>query len=65
MLTLQFLSSRPSSPVPFRPKRSNTNDLPSPASSPGKSDDGNQNGNKGVEESPLVSRLEASVNGAH
>ncbi|KAK3209319.1 hypothetical protein GRF29_69g1404200 [Pseudopithomyces chartarum] len=56
-----FLSSRPSSPVPFRPKRSNTNDLPSPGSSPGRTRDDN----KDVDASPLVTRLEASVNGTH
>jgi hypothetical protein len=30
----QFLSSRPSTPIPFRPKRSNTLDLSSPELSP-------------------------------
>ncbi len=31
---LQFLSSRPSTPIPFRPKRSNTNSLSSVDFSP-------------------------------
>ncbi|KAF2873933.1 hypothetical protein BDV95DRAFT_487787 [Massariosphaeria phaeospora] len=44
-----FLSSRPSTPIPFRPKRSNTLNIPSPESSPRRS--------------PLVNRLEATVNG--
>ncbi|KAH7128288.1 hypothetical protein B0J11DRAFT_266712 [Dendryphion nanum] len=52
-----FLSSRPSTPIPFRPKRSNTMEIPSPESSPkGKRASG--------EGSPLVNRLEASVNGS-
>ncbi|ORY13397.1 hypothetical protein BCR34DRAFT_599931 [Clohesyomyces aquaticus] len=59
-----FLSSRPSTPIPFRPKRSNTMDIPSPDSSPtavarghGREKENDTNG------SPLVQRLEASVNG--
>ncbi|KAF2183657.1 2-isopropylmalate synthase [Zopfia rhizophila CBS 207.26] len=52
-----FLSSRPSTPIPFRPKRSNTMEIPSPESSPTiRAKEGG---------SPLVSRLEASVDGAH
>ncbi|KAF2265233.1 2-isopropylmalate synthase [Lojkania enalia] len=50
-----FLSSRPSTPIPFRPKRSNTMDIPSPESSPKLSSK--------TEGSPLVNRLEAQVNG--
>ncbi|KAF2727090.1 2-isopropylmalate synthase [Polyplosphaeria fusca] len=53
-----FLSSRPSTPIPFRPKRSNTMDIPSPDSSPrarGRRESGGS--------SPLINRLEASVNG--
>ncbi|KAF2120312.1 2-isopropylmalate synthase [Lophiotrema nucula] len=49
-----FLSSRPSTPIPFRPKRSNTIEIPSPESSPRQKAEGG---------SPLVNRLEASVNG--
>ncbi|ORY00088.1 2-isopropylmalate synthase LeuA, allosteric domain-containing protein [Clohesyomyces aquaticus] len=66
-----FLSSRPSTPIPFRPKRSNTMDIPSPESSPtavarghghrGEKEKENENEANG---SPLVQRLEASVNGA-
>ncbi|KAH7071768.1 hypothetical protein FB567DRAFT_210272 [Paraphoma chrysanthemicola] len=46
-----FLNSRPSTPIPFRPKRSNTLDIPSPAASPTRSN--------------LVDKLEAAVNGEH
>lgn len=52
-----FLSSRPSTPIPFRPKRSNTNEIPSPDSSPRRE--------RAQQGSPLVNRLEASVNGVH
>jgi 2-isopropylmalate synthase len=48
----QFLSSRPSTPIPFRPKRSNTIDIPSPENSP--------TGEKGQ---TVVEKLEAQVNG--
>ncbi|KAF2641788.1 2-isopropylmalate synthase [Massarina eburnea CBS 473.64] len=51
-----FLSSRPSTPIPFRPKRSNTLDIPSPETSP-------REKNKVFQSSPLVNRLEESVNG--
>ncbi|KAF1995594.1 2-isopropylmalate synthase [Amniculicola lignicola CBS 123094] len=54
-----FLSSRPSTPIPFRPKRSNTMDIPSLESSPRHKKDGSN----GHIQSPLVSKLEASVNG--
>ncbi|KAI4697441.1 uncharacterized protein J4E84_000571 [Alternaria hordeiaustralica] len=37
-----FLSSRPTTPIPFRPKRSNTLEIPSPDSSPTRN--GKQNG---------------------
>ncbi|KAF2828266.1 2-isopropylmalate synthase [Ophiobolus disseminans] len=47
-----FLSSRPSTPIPFRPKRSNTLEIPSPESSP-----------THRERSPLVDTLEKAVNG--
>jgi len=56
-----FLSSRPSTPVPFRPKRSNTLDISSPEQSPQSSPKSKTREYGG---SPLVSRLEASVNGA-
>ncbi|OAL04707.1 2-isopropylmalate synthase [Phaeosphaeriaceae sp. SRC1lsM3a] len=46
-----FLSSRPSTPIPFRPKRSNTLEIPSPEASPER---------KG---SSVVEKLEAQVNG--
>ena len=61
---MQFLASRPSTPIPFRPKRSDTLDIPgaslngSPlrqAQSAGKGE-GQQNGN-------VVDKLEAMVNG--
>ncbi|KAF2469728.1 2-isopropylmalate synthase [Lindgomyces ingoldianus] len=55
-----FLSSRPSTPIPFRPKRSNTMDIPSPDSSPTRQAYANTPSSGG---SPLVQRLEASVNG--
>ncbi|KAF2274763.1 2-isopropylmalate synthase [Westerdykella ornata] len=45
-----FLSSRPTTPIPFRPKRSNTMEIPSPESSPKESSD-------------VVARLEAAVDG--
>ncbi|KAF1838539.1 2-isopropylmalate synthase [Decorospora gaudefroyi] len=50
-----FLSSRPTTPIPFRPKRSNTIDIPSPESSPTRAE--KQSG------STLVDKLEAAVNG--
>lgn len=53
---LQFLSSRPSTPIPFRPKRSNTIDIPSPESSPSRNE---------PKRSTLVDTLEAAVNGDH
>lgn len=55
---MQFLSSRPSTPIPFRPKRSNTLDIPGIESSPlrnGESAD-KQNGT-------VVDKLEAMVSG--
>jgi len=51
-----FLSSRPTTPIPFRPKRSNTLEIPSPDSSPTRN--GKQNG------STIVDKLEAAVNGS-
>ncbi|KAH7390006.1 hypothetical protein BKA66DRAFT_526922 [Pyrenochaeta sp. MPI-SDFR-AT-0127] len=51
-----FLSSRPSTPIPFRPKRSNTHDIPSPQSSPRIQEQ---------KRSTLVDKLEAAVNGEH
>jgi len=54
--TSQFLSSRPTTPIPFRPKRSNTLEIPSPDSSPTRN--GKQNG------STIVDKLEAAVNGS-
>lgn len=51
-----FLSSRPSTPIPFRPKRSNTVDIPSPESSPRIQEQ---------KRSTLVDTLEAAVNGEH
>jgi 2-isopropylmalate synthase len=56
LIVLQFLSSRPSTPIPFRPKRSNTIDIPSPDSSPKESP-------KESERSSVVDKLEAAVNG--
>ncbi|RYO43134.1 2-isopropylmalate synthase [Alternaria arborescens] len=47
-----FLSSRPTTPIPFRPKRSNTLEIPSPESSPSRK-----------EGSTIVDKLEAAVNG--
>ncbi|KAF2714931.1 2-isopropylmalate synthase [Pleomassaria siparia CBS 279.74] len=55
-----FLSSRPSTPIPFRPKRSDTLDSHSPDPSAPSSPRGKE---KEYESSPLISRLEASVNG--
>jgi 2-isopropylmalate synthase len=49
----QFLSSRPTTPIPFRPKRSDTIDIPSPESSPT------------AKESNVVNTLEKAVNGNH
>ncbi|KAL5115498.1 2-isopropylmalate synthase (Alpha-isopropylmalate synthase) (Alpha-IPM synthetase) [Pleosporales sp. CAS-2024a] len=46
-----FLSSRPSTPIPFRPKRSNTLEIPSPGSSPSRKE-------------TVVEKLEKQVNGA-
>ena len=59
----QFLSSRPSTPIPFRSKRSNTLDLSSPELSPLRP--------SGTPESRsdsaghLVAHLEARVDGTH
>ena len=59
----QFLSSRPSTPIPFRPKRSNTLDLSSPELSPLRP--------SGTPESRsdsaghLVAHLETRVDGTH
>jgi 2-isopropylmalate synthase len=50
-----FLSSRPTTPIPFRPKRSNTLEIPSPESSPLRNDK--------QEGSTIVDKLEAAVNG--
>ncbi|KAF2011078.1 2-isopropylmalate synthase [Aaosphaeria arxii CBS 175.79] len=50
-----FLSSRPTTPIPFRPKRSDTLDIPNGDLSP--------KDHKPANGSPLVQRLEASVNG--
>ncbi|RAR02641.1 2-isopropylmalate synthase [Stemphylium lycopersici] len=49
-----FLSSRPTTPIPFRPKRSNTLEIPSPDSSPSRNDKAN---------GTIVDKLEAAVNG--
>lgn len=54
-----FLSSRPSTPIPFRPKRSNTLEIPSPDSSPKEKE-------KEVEKeakASIANKLEASVAG--
>jgi len=51
---IQFLSSRPSTPIPFRPKRTSL-ELPHKEWSPKKE--------REYQGSPLVNRLEASVNG--
>lgn len=54
-----FLSSRPSTPIPFRPKRSNTLEIPSPDSSPKEKE-------KEVEKeakASIADKLEASVAG--
>jgi 2-isopropylmalate synthase len=53
----QFLSSRPSTPIPFRPKRSNTIEIPSPESSPTREE------KKKKKKSTLVDTLEKAVNG--
>lgn len=50
-----FLSSRPTTPIPFRPKRSNTLEIPSPESSPTNKEKANG--------STIVDKLEAAVNG--
>jgi len=52
-----FLSSRPTTPIPFRPKRSNTLEIPSPASSPTRTA-------KQANGSTIVDKLEAAVNGS-
>ncbi|EDU43591.1 2-isopropylmalate synthase [Pyrenophora tritici-repentis Pt-1C-BFP] len=51
-----FLSSRPSTPIPFRPKRSNTLEIPSPNSSPTRT-------GKQANGSSIVDKLEAAVSG--
>ncbi|EMD58605.1 hypothetical protein COCSADRAFT_185654 [Bipolaris sorokiniana ND90Pr] len=51
-----FLSSRPTTPIPFRPKRSNTLEIPTPGSSP-THDSKKENGPS------VVDKLEAAVNG--
>jgi 2-isopropylmalate synthase len=61
MRLLQFLSSRPTTPIPFRPKRSNTMEIPSPDSSPKTN---GTNGTNGTKHS-IVDTLEAVVNGDH
>ena len=52
----QFLSSRPTTPIPFRPTRSNTLEIPSPESSPTHTET-RANG------ATIVDKLEAAVNG--
>ncbi|XP_014554173.1 hypothetical protein COCVIDRAFT_18059 [Bipolaris victoriae FI3] len=51
-----FLSSRPTTPIPFRPKRSNTLEIPTPGSSP-------THGSKKENGASVVDKLEAAVNG--
>ncbi|EOA85509.1 2-isopropylmalate synthase (Alpha-isopropylmalate synthase) (Alpha-IPM synthetase) [Exserohilum turcicum] len=51
-----FLSSRPTTPIPFRPKRSNTLEIPSPESSPTHKE-------KRANGATIVDKLEAAVNG--
>ncbi|CAE7031266.1 hypothetical protein P3342_006589 [Pyrenophora teres f. teres] len=52
-----FLSSRPTTPIPFRPKRSNTLEIPSPNSSPTRT-------GKQANGSSIVDKLEAAVSGS-
>ncbi|KAF2757132.1 2-isopropylmalate synthase [Pseudovirgaria hyperparasitica] len=57
-----FLSSRPSTPVPFRPRRSNTQDITPPDLSPVLPKDAPANGPDAP--STIVSKLESQVNGS-
>lgn len=62
----QFLSSRPSTPIPFRPKRSNTIDIPSPESSPppaATKTPSTTTSSTTAERSSVVEKLEKAVSG--
>lgn len=58
-----FLSSRPSTPIPFRPKRSNTLDLSSPELSPLRLN--GAPGSRSDSAGHLVAHLETRVDGTH
>jgi len=60
----QFLSSRPSTPIPFRPKRSNTLDIPSIESSPLRNGESAEPKAKTeLQNNTQVDKLEAMVSG--